>query len=123
MIKDEDIAMIVHEANKAYCEALGDMSQEPWENAPHEIKDSAIEGVIYRLANPDVTPEELHDNWCRYKELAGWEYGKEKNEFRKTHNCLVDYDKLPEEQKVKDRLFSAIIGALIPSPTDDSESS
>jgi len=115
MIKDEDIAMIVHEANRAYCLAIGDTSQEPWDNAPHEIQDSAVEGVIYRLANPDTTPSELHDNWRKYKELAGWKYGEEKNEFRKTHHCLVDYDDLPEEQKVKDRLFSAIIGAI----TDD----
>ncbi len=108
----EQIAKIVHEANKAYCEALGDTSQEPWPNAPQEIQDSAIEGVIYRTNNPDVTDEEIHDNWCKYKKAEGWVYGKDKNAFRKTHHCLVDYDKLPEEQKLKDKLFSSIVGVF-----------
>ena len=114
-MKNEDIAKIVHEANRAYCEALGDFSQEPWANAPEEIKDSVIAGVEFRKVNPKATPKDMHDNWVKQKASEGYEFGKEKNAFRKTHPCMVEYKELPDEQKLIDDLFSSIVGVF----TDD----
>ena len=45
------IAIICHEANRAYCKTLGDDSQLPWADAPQWQRDSIIAGVEYRLAN------------------------------------------------------------------------
>lgn len=41
----EQIARVVHEVNRAYCEALGDTSQPKWEDAPQWQRDSAMLGV------------------------------------------------------------------------------
>src|SRR5437879_1359495 len=41
----EQVAKICHEANRAYCETIGDNSQPTWEKAPQWQKDSAINGV------------------------------------------------------------------------------
>jgi len=111
-MKTEDIAKVVHEANKAYCESIGDNSQQEWQITVKEIKDSAVDGVDFAKANPDVTPKEMHDNWHKDKLTAGWEYGKEKSVMRKTHPCMVDYEDLPKEQRVKDSLFLAIVNVL-----------
>ena len=52
----ERVARICHEANRGYCEALGDTSQVPWDEAPENIKFSAIAGVKFHAANPSAGP-------------------------------------------------------------------
>ena len=108
----EAIAKICHEANRAYCQTMGDFSHLPWESAPEWVRQSAIEGVKFRLANPYCTPQDMHANWMRQKLEAGWTYGMLKDEEAKTHPCLVAYGELPKEQRVKDKLFSSIVSAM-----------
>lgn len=109
-----DVARICHEANKALCILHGDHSQPKWDQAPKEIKDSAINGVNYHLNNPDATPENSHENWLIEKEENGWVYGEVKNMETKEDPCFVPYEELPENQKAKDHLFRNIIHALAP---------
>lgn len=108
------IAKACHEANKAYCESLGDMSQAPWKLTPGELRASAIHGVEHVLAKPDVTAEQSHQNWMDYKEKDGWVYGPEKNLDKKTHPCMVPFDELPKTQQAKDTLFRSVVLALAP---------
>lgn len=108
----EHIAKICHQANKAYCESIGDMSQKSWEEAEQWQRDSAVAGVQYRMDNPGATPEGQHESWKKAKEDAGWAWGEVKNAELKTHPQMVPYDQLPEEQKKKDALFQAVVDAL-----------
>lgn len=112
-IKVVAIAKICYQANKAYCELLGDYSQEDWQLAPDYARLSSVKGVKYQIANPNSTPESLHQEWCRKKELAGWKYGPIKDVDKKVHPCLVSYDKLPETQRFKDQLFRNIVMAFL----------
>jgi len=43
----ETIAVVCHEANRAYCSRIGDDSQPPWCDAPEWQKMSAITGVTF----------------------------------------------------------------------------
>lgn len=108
----EDIAKVCHEANRAYCETLGDFSQVTWEHAPKWQRESAIDGVQKKIANPDMTPEMQHEAWMDRKKAEGWKYGPVKSENVKEHPCMVPYCELPGEQRVKDYLFGAIVSAL-----------
>ncbi|KKL23486.1 hypothetical protein LCGC14_2424870, partial [marine sediment metagenome] len=74
--------------------------------------DSTVDGVKFHLENPDVTPEQSHENWLKLKLVEGWVFGEKKNGDKKEHPCCVPYADLPSEQKVKDALFSAILSAL-----------
>lgn len=107
MLNAEQIARICHEANRAYCLALGDESQPHWEDAPEWQRRSAINGVV-----PLCTPDQSHENWCKEKTANGWVYGEVKNAKKKTHPCLVPYNQLPPEQQRKDHLFRAIVDVL-----------
>ena len=106
------IARVCHEANKAYCESIGDTSQKSWEQAEQWQRDSAIKGVQFRLNNPDAPQSAQHDSWMADKLAEGWTYGPEKMPESKIHNCLVPYDQLPEEQRRKDALFQAVVDSL-----------
>ena len=99
------IAGRCHEENREYCQHIGDDSQVPWVDAPGNIKQSAIDGVIHIIDNPDSTPEDSHNSWLRFKEADGWVYGETKDSTAKTHPCFKPYSELPEEQKKKDEIF------------------
>lgn len=106
-ISKNDIGKICHEVNKMYCEIMGDTSQVHWNEAPDYIKESALQGVELHLNN-ETTPEDSHISWMENKKKDGWVYGEEKNATLKTHPCMVEYNELPAEQRVKDLLFKSI---------------
>lgn len=106
------VARVCHEANKAYCEVIGDNSQKSWEEAEQWQRDSAIKGVEFRLNNSTAPASAQHDAWMDDKVKDGWVYGKIKNPVAKTHPCIVPYDELPIEQRAKDKLFQAVVDSL-----------
>jgi hypothetical protein len=108
-----DIARVCHEANRALQQIQADPTipvSPEWSDLDEETQHSAFDGVHFMLDGH--TPRESHENWCRFKVLHGWVVGPVKDEARKEHPLLVDYDELPESQKIKDALFGAIVGAL-----------
>lgn len=110
----EAVARLCHEVNRVYCESIGDgYHQLSWENAPDWQKESAINGVKVLLADPSKTPEQMHTNWMREKLAAGWTHGMTKDAQRKTHPCIVAYNDLPPEQRIKDTLFRCTALAAI----------
>lgn len=110
-MKIEDIAKICHEANRAYCESLGDDSQTFWGAAPKWQQESAIDGVKFHLANPTAGPSGSHENWLKGKCADGWKYGPVKDVAKKEHPCCVPYANLPIAQRRKDAIFTAIVHA------------
>ena len=109
----ETLANIVHEANRAYCVSIEQYDHEPWEMTPKIIKESAIQGIKELSRRPELTPQEMHENWFQYKLNEGWTYGVEKDIAAKVHPCMLPYDDLPEHEKVKDKLFHSIVKAFL----------
>lgn len=107
------IAKIAHEANRVYCNTIGDNTQLVWRYAPQWQIDSSIKGVKFTIDNLDAPPSGLHDSWVKEKKETGWKYGKVKDVEKKEHPCIVPYDELPEEQKKKDSLFQGVVKALL----------
>lgn len=114
MLSLEDIiARICHEANRAICEAAGDHSQKPWDEAEDWQRDSALKGVIFAIENPEAPPEAQHNAWMADKIADGWVYGETKDTDARTHPCIVAYSDLPFEQRVKDHVFKAIVKTTV----------
>ncbi len=107
---NEEIARICHEVNRGLCEALGDNSQNRWENAPNWQRASALQGVENALKGAE--PRDSHESWCSQKLNEGWKYGEVKDPVAKTHPCLVAFDELPPTQQLKDHLFVTVVRVL-----------
>lgn len=108
----EFIAKVCHQANKALCEAFGDLSQKEWDEADQWQRDSAIKGVEFSLDNPDAPVSAQHDAWSNDKLADGWVFGEIKDAEQKTHPCLVPFDQLPQNQQAKDFVFKAIVNSF-----------
>lgn len=106
-----DIARVCHEANRAYCLAWGDHSQPAWDDAPDWQQQSAVAGVENVLLK-EAQPWEQHDAWMQHKLADGWTYGLVKDAEAKTHPCMVPYEQLPREQRMKDFLLRNVVLAL-----------
>lgn len=109
----EQIARVAHETNRAYCQTIEDFSQKPWDEADGWQKESAFKAVEFRIVNPDAPASTQHDHWIADKLMAGWVYGPDKDPAKKEHPCIVPYGSLPQEQRLKDYLFLAIVRAFI----------
>ena len=106
------IAKVCHEANRAYCQSIGDDSQPSWEDAPEWQRSSAIKGVEFNIANPDAPASASHESWLEVKRAEGWTYGPVKDPEKKEHPCYVPYEALSVEQQKKDALFKAVVVVL-----------
>ena len=106
------IAMVCHQANKAWYEANDDNSQKDWHGAEEWQRQSAIMGVEFRLGNPNAGKDSQHNAWMQDKVNDGWVYGDVKDAVAKTHPCIVPFEQLPEFQQKKDALFCAIVDSL-----------
>ncbi len=102
------IAKVCHEANRAFCQTLGDYTQIEWEGCPQWQRESAVKGVIFHFDNPDAGTDDSHNSWLQVKQKEGWKYGPVKDAEKKEHPCFLPYAQLPFEQKLKDYIFRAI---------------
>lgn len=109
----EQVARVCHETNESYCHSIGDHSQKSWDEAEEWQRQSAIKGVQFSLSNPTAPASAQHDAWLSDKERDGWKFGSVKDPAKKEHPCMVPYDELPIEQRVKDHLFKAVVRAFI----------
>jgi hypothetical protein len=109
----EDIARVIHAANRELQIVQGDPKPSPpWDEAPdYQIREN-VASVVEALANPDRTPEQNHQGWYERLVADGWTHGDVKDAEAKTHPDLVPFGQLPEHEQQKDRLFLAIVRAL-----------
>jgi hypothetical protein len=112
IVSPEVIASVVHEVNRAYCQAIGDNSQRPWAEAEEWQRTAALQGVFDVINGTATTAEQSHDAWKANKIAEGWTYGPVKDGNLKTHPCIVPYSDLPQAEKVKDYLFNAVVQTL-----------
>lgn len=110
----ETIAKVIHEVNSIYCQTLKDFSHAPWEETTEELRRCTKQGIQFYIDNPNVSRETSHWNWIQQKVKEGWVYGNKKDRLKKTHPCILGYDELPRDQKVKDTLFLSICKVLVP---------
>lgn len=105
----EHIAEAAHEANRAYCQSIGDASQPEWYDAPEWQKQSARNGVRFHTDNPNASASASHESWFAEKRADGWSYGPVKDPENKRHPCFVPFSELPVEQQIKDHIFRSVV--------------
>jgi hypothetical protein len=126
MISSVDaIAGVCYEANRAWCRELhGHCDQPEWENAPSWLRDLVINDVRYHLRNPNASAAVTHKAWMSGRLLAGWSWGPVEDLGTKQDPCLLDFTKLPPDQRLRVYLFLGVVHGLtalsgLPNPEVD----
>ena len=52
----------------------------------------------------EIIAKNVHEQWASNRIKQGWKYGIKRDEIKKEHPCLVEYDKLSDEEKEYDRI-------------------
>jgi hypothetical protein len=109
----DTVCRLAHELNRAWCELNGDISQQPWSEAPLWQQEATTQAVRFFLEHPEAGDEAMHQQWLEEKYREGWTYGPVKDaEFRR-HPCLVPFEQLSAEQQFKDRMFRTIVAVCL----------
>jgi hypothetical protein len=115
-VTDEQIARLCHEANRAWCDHIGEAPPQPaWEDAPEWQRMSMMDGVLFHSLNPGAGDSAAHDNWLKLKTEEGWVWGPVKDPELKQHPCMVPFEQLPSHQQFKDKLFRTIVRTALES--------
>lgn len=104
-------ARAAHEANRAYCIAIGDNSQQSWGETSQDNRDASV--ALVRRTVDGLTPEQEHEGWCKVKREQGWQYGPARDNEKKLHPCLVPYAELPPAQRAKDALLGGVVRTML----------
>jgi hypothetical protein len=109
-ITPEQIASIIHEANRQLRLVLGCSPGPHWTECDQQLKDSVVNGVEKALDG--ATPQELHEEWVVCKSAQGWTWGVIRDHRHRRHPCLVPYDELPPDQQLKNQMFQTMVRVL-----------
>jgi hypothetical protein len=106
----DQIARVCHEANCAYCLAIGDPAFSSWNTLDEGYRHSVRAGV--KAAQEGATPRASHAAWMKERLSNGWAYGPVLDREAHVHPNLVPYDELPDAQKKKDEIFILLVSVL-----------
>lgn len=112
-INFEWVAKLCHELNRQLAQAFGDISHKSWDESEEWVRESTRKGVAFHILHPEATPRESHGRWMEHKEREGWSCGPDKDDTAKTHPCMVPYDELPTEHRMKDHLFRNAVKSVL----------
>ncbi|MBF0103073.1 MAG: hypothetical protein HQK77_19415 [Desulfobacterales bacterium] len=107
--KWKDLTMFHKESSRANAEhintklyLLGLKAVETQNTATHEgVSKEKYEELL--VENIELLSKVEHLRWNAFHYLNGWKYATERDNNKKFHNCLTEWDNLSEKDKQKDR--------------------
>lgn len=77
------------------------MSNNDYKPQPIDLDDVQLPAELNDLV--EKIAKNVHDVWAQNRLDQGWRYGEKVDNELKTHNRLVEYEVLPESEKLFDR--------------------
>ena len=77
---------------------------------PQPLDTSKVELPEELMELVEEMAKNVHEVWAQTRMEQGWTYGEVRNDELKQHPCLVEYEELPEEERVYDR--NTAVGTL-----------
>ena len=79
-------------------------------NVPQPVDTTKVQLPEELMVLVEEMAKNVHEVWAQTRMEQGWTYGEVRNDELKQHPCLVEYEELPEEERVYDR--NTAIGTL-----------
>jgi hypothetical protein len=116
-LSDLQIAQVAHEAVRALCFAAEiPESPDSWpELAAGDINANAAT-VAFIRTHPRHSIVQMHNDWMNSMTRRGYTHGERNDQVARTHPLLLPYTELPASYRLQNRLFFAVVSALLPPP-------
>lgn len=69
--------------------------------APVDTSDVKLQEDLMDLV--EQMAKNVHEEWAKNRMEQGWTWGAERDDVKKHHPCLVEYEELPDSEKEYDR--------------------
>ena len=69
--------------------------------SPIDTSDVKLDEKLYELV--EAMAKNVHDIWAKNRMEQGWTYGSKRDDEKKQTPCMVEYEELPESEKLYDR--------------------
>ncbi|HEY9609473.1 MAG TPA: TRAFs-binding domain-containing protein [Allocoleopsis sp.] len=79
-------------------------SEKPLNYKPEPIDTSNVTLSAEHQKLTELLAKNIHELWVQQRFAEGWEYGRQQDDIRKNHPCLVPYEELPDTEKQSHRL-------------------
>ena len=139
----ELVARAIHEEYREQQKKAGTTPESnpsilPWDQLPHRLKDSNLRqaGEIWKMLHmidctiglsisgreplfvftdeeTEFLAEKEHEEWVEERLKKGWVYGKDRDDQRKIHGCIVPWVQLSEAQRQKDQNAIRALPAIL----------
>jgi RyR domain/PAS fold len=139
----EMVARAIHEEYRDQQKKAGTIPESnpsmlPWDQLPHRLKDSNLRqaGEIWKMlhminctiglsisgreplfvfsdAETEFLAEKEHERWVEERLKKGWVYGKDRDDLRKIHGCIIPWEQLSETQRQKDKNAMSALPAIL----------
>jgi hypothetical protein len=83
-----------------------------WDATTDDIKAIVISGVQFHIDNPNAGADASHNQWMANKIAQGWVYGPVKDAQTKQHPCIVPFEALSLNDRIKDVLVMQTVHSL-----------
>jgi len=107
----KNIAKAIYEATRLEARwSNRSIVPEKWEKRDKAFQNQMVKIIEKYLKLKRLpTPKQAHDSWMKSYLKMGWKYGKKRDKVLKTHPDMVDYNKLPKDEKDKDAIFLSFV--------------
>lgn len=69
--------------------------------SPIDTSDVKLDKNLYELV--EAMAKNVHETWAKNRQAQGWTYGPKRDDDKKQTPCMVEYEELPESEKLYDR--------------------
>ena len=106
------IGSVIHAALNAAMSALAAAAVVEWDGADDAYREKVVGAVQFAIDNPDITPEQQHEQWREARIAEGWTLAEAHDAEKKQSPLLVPYADLSPEQRTKDALVHRLVLVL-----------
>lgn len=106
-VKWEELSDFTRRSNIAVADHIATKTRILLEDEITSIDDERLKRArdVYektKVSKADMYRRIEHERWMRFHILDNWKYAKDRDDSRRLHNMIIEYDKLSEEEKAKD---------------------
>ena len=105
-------AEVAYEADRVLEQVLGLEVRPPWRDVSDAVHQSVVTAMMLYLEGAPASVAHAHRHWVKAMREDGWRLGS-RDDAERTHPMLKPWGQLSPDERLKARLFHAVVTSLL----------